>query len=56
MSIQGSAGAESAASEIAAFVEKKIGEHRDQPEVVKVLQEVLTKAREIASSAAEGWY
>ena len=56
MSIQGDAGAESAAEEIADFVRKKIEERAAEPESVAVLREVEVFAEGIAKTANAGWY
>lgn len=56
MSIASSAGASGAAGEILAFVEKKITENKNKPEIVAVLHEIEEKAKDIQASADAGWY
>ena len=56
MSIAGNAGASCAAGEILELIRTKKEENIDKPEVIKVLEEVETKAKEIKDSADSGWY
>ena len=56
MSIASNAGAESAASEILALVERAIADHQEQEAVVLVLNGIARRCREIITSAKDGWY
>ena len=56
MSIQGCAGAEAAAREILSLVQRKLDENQDKPDVIIVLKEIETKAKDIKGSAEAGWY
>jgi hypothetical protein len=56
MSMAGNIGASCAAEEILKLIQTKKEENIDKPEVVKVLEEVEAKAKEIKDSADSGWY
>ena len=56
MSLQGNAGASTAAGEILDLVKQKLDENKDKPDVVKVLKEIEVKAQQIKDSADSGWY
>ena len=56
MGMLSNAGASRAAGEILGFINTKINENIDKPEISAVLQELKTRVREIKDTADQGWY
>ncbi len=56
MSIASNAGAQAAAEEIQALVRKKMKEHADKPDVLRILKEIEEEAGRIVETARLGWY
>ena len=56
MSIASNAGAESAATEILALVEREIADNQGKEEMLLVLNRIAGRCREIIASAKDGWY
>lgn len=56
MGMFGSIVAAAAADEILTLLRRKMEEHRNNPEVAKVLAEIIKEVEDIKDVAASGWY
>lgn len=52
----GDVGSQVAAQDILSFVLKEMDAHKDEPEVMAVLQRVADKAKDIVEASKSGWY